>query len=298
MLLLNSGFEVCFWRFKIRVSHGGVADRSSLLGCDAVLLGRYFWIFWIVTVRALSESDSPIRKGCLTVKMKALWPFEMTGTTDWHNTAWIISCSTEEVLKSRSVTECYQAFATSRVSLQLVLLFLSDVLCSLLTGAQTMSSATWVRGSSFQPCILGEFSLCIILLINLCCQSWCLNLLLVLCAAPDIFVVIISVLCDSAAALGSWTECELEKWVCSDNTIHAVGHISTPVVPSVTLCLYIMFKIMSARENHQPDICCQCERTVLVEADNLFRWGFWDEDADCGWVTARHVHLNYYCMFQ
>lgn len=161
-----------------------------------------------------------------------------------------------------------------------------------------MSSAAWVTGSSFQPYILGKFSVCIILLISLCCQSSSLNLLLVLCAALNIFVAIISVLHDTAAALGSWIECEMKKWVWGDNTVHAVGHISTSVVPFDALCLYSMSKIMSTRENHQLDICCQCECTVFVETDNLFRWGFWEEDAGCGWATARHVHLNYYCMFQ
>lgn len=94
--------ERCYWTVVLKYVfdaaryHGGAADRSSLLGCDAVLLWKYFWMFWMVTVPTCSESSSPIRKGCVTVKMKALWPFEMMRTPDWHSTTWIVSCSTEE----------------------------------------------------------------------------------------------------------------------------------------------------------------------------------------------------------
>ena len=94
--------ERCYWTVVLKYVfdaaryHGGAADRSSLLGCDAVLLWKYFWMFWMVTVPTCSESSSPIRIGCVTVKMKALWPFEMMRTPDWHSTTWIVSCSTEE----------------------------------------------------------------------------------------------------------------------------------------------------------------------------------------------------------
>jgi hypothetical protein len=51
----------------------------------------------------------------------------------------------------------------------------------------------------------------------------------------------------TAAALGSWIECELEKWVWDDNKIHTVGHVSTSVVAFDVLCskLWVLERTVS-----------------------------------------------------
>lgn len=81
----------------------------------------------------------------------------------------------------------------------------------------------------------GNFCLCYIVN-KFVLPGWSLNLWLVLCATSDIFLGIPSLLHNTAAALGLWIECELEKWVWGDNITHAVGHITTSVVILDVLC--------------------------------------------------------------
>lgn len=222
---MNSSFEVCFWRCKIRASYFGLADRWSVAERDAEWLGQYLTLFGMVTLPASSESSCPIRKGCSTLHMKALWPLEMSGTADWHNTMWIVSSTTKEGLKSCAVTCCMQnvvKLCHLTCSLQLLLLFLSvvrrcaDLVVSYL-GYRIFFSILHPGGNFCLCYIINKFVL----------PFRSLNLWLVLCAMPNIFIGIPSILHNTAAALGLWIECELEKWVWDDNTIHAVGHITT-----------------------------------------------------------------------
>jgi hypothetical protein len=106
----------------------------------------------------------------LTLKMNALWPFEMSGTADWcsttqivSSTTHIVSSTTAEDLRSRSLTDVMWQTVVKHCHLKGVIAIaasVSVVLHSLLRGAQTLSSATSVTGSSFQSYIVGEFSVC------------------------------------------------------------------------------------------------------------------------------------------
>jgi hypothetical protein len=245
-------------------------------------------MFGMVTVHARSESSCPIRKGCLTLKMKTLWFFEMSGTADWHCTTWIASIAAEEGLKSRGLTDvAWQNVVKLCHRTVLIAIAVSVSVCC---AAQFTKRCTdrvisylGYRVFSFlRPG--GNFCLCYIIN-KFVLPVWSLNLWLVRCAVPDIFVGIPSILHNTAAALGSWIECELEKWMWGDDIIHAVGHISTSVVALGVLCskLWLLERIVSQI------FACQCECTVLVEADHLCKWGFCEEDAD--WLSNSQACL-------
>ena len=75
-------------------SHSSVAEDSCLLGCDAVLLGEWFLIFWRTVSTFPSSSrnrQSKLGQAC-PVKMKVLWSFKVSSLDIWCKKIRLLCC--------------------------------------------------------------------------------------------------------------------------------------------------------------------------------------------------------------